>query len=130
MMEHSLQWNVDAFWFLPPEFQLGMTAGAIALILMIPAAVTSFDSLQKSLGKRWRQIHLLAIPALLSSAMHTVMIGSHYLGNKLTTILLGIITLGVLLVRTKFFWSILSLEKFYVSVSKPNQEGSPNEKIS
>jgi DMSO/TMAO reductase YedYZ heme-binding membrane subunit len=100
-----------------------MTAGAIALILMIPAAVTSFDSLQKSLGKRWRQIHLLAIPALLSSAMHTVMIGSHYLGNKLTTILLGIITLGVLLVRTKFFWSILSLEKFYVSVSKPNQEG-------
>jgi hypothetical protein len=118
MMEHSLQWNVDAFWFLPPDFQWGMTAGAVALVLMTPAAVTSFDSLQKSLGKRWRQIHLLAIPALLLSSIHTVMIGSHYLGNKLTTILLGIITLGVLLVRTKFFWSILFLEKFYVPPSK------------
>jgi sulfite exporter TauE/SafE len=118
MMEHSLQWNVDAFWFLPPDFQWGMTAGAVALVLMTPAAVTSFDSLQKSLGKRWRQIHLLAIPALLLSSIHTVMIGSHYLGNKLTTILLGIITVGVLLVRTKFFWSILFLEKFYVPPSK------------
>ncbi len=121
MMEHSLQWNIDAFWFLPPDFQWGMTAGAVALVLMTPAALTSFDSLQKSLGKRWRQIHLLSLPALLLSTIHTVMIGSHYLDNKFTTILLGIITLSVLLVRTKFFWSILSLEKFYVPLSKSNR---------
>ncbi|MFB2772039.1 sulfite exporter TauE/SafE family protein [Pelatocladus sp. BLCC-F211] len=121
MMEHSLQWNIDAFWFLPPDFQWGMIAGAVALILMTPAALTSFDSLQKSLGKRWRQIHLLSLPALLLSTIHTVMIGSHYLENKFTTILLGIITLSVLLVRTKLFWSILSLEKFYIPPSKSNQ---------
>ncbi|MGJ5673585.1 MAG: urease accessory protein UreH domain-containing protein [Nostochopsis sp.] len=121
MMEHSLQWNIDAFWFLPPDFQWGMTAGAVALVLMTPAALTSFDSLQKSLGKRWRQIHLLSLPALFLSTIHTIMIGSHYLENKFTTILLGIITLSVLLVRTKFFWSILSLEKFYVSPSKSNR---------
>ncbi|BAZ68087.1 ferric reductase domain-containing protein [Fischerella sp. NIES-4106] len=118
MMEHSLQWNIDAFWFLPPDFQWGMTAGAVALALMTPAALTSFDSLQKSLGKRWRRIHLLSLPALLLSTIHTLIIGSHYLDNKFTTILLGIITLIVLLVRTKFFWSILSLEKFYVSPNK------------
>ncbi len=122
MMEHSLQWNIDAFWFLPPDFQCGMAAGAVALVLMTPAAVTSFDSLQRSLGKRWRRIHLLSLPALFLSTIHTVMIGSHYLENKFTTILLGIVTLSVLLVRTKFFWSILLLEKFYVSPSKSRSQ--------
>ncbi|WP_103126225.1 sulfite exporter TauE/SafE family protein [Nostoc cycadae] len=106
MIEHSLQWNFAAFWFFPAEFRWGMAAGAIALILMTPAALTSWESLQKSWGKRWRQIHLLSVPALLLSTFHAVLIGSHYLGslestwaNKLATLLLGIATLGVLLLR-------------------------------
>jgi len=121
MLEHSLQWNFAAFFFLPLEFQWGMAAGAVALILMTPAALTSLESLQKSLGKRWRQIHLLGVPALLLSAIHSVLIGSHYLGslqsnwgNKLAAVLMGIVTLGVLLVRSRLFWSKLTLEKFYV----------------
>ncbi|MBF2008274.1 sulfite exporter TauE/SafE family protein [Chlorogloeopsis fritschii PCC 9212] len=125
MIEHSLQWNFAAFWFLPPDFQWGMAAGVVALVLMTPAALTSFDSLQKILGKRWRQIHLLSIPALVLATIHTIMIGSHYLGslrltdfNKLASVLLVIITLGVLIVRNRFFWSMLSLEKFYVPLSK------------
>jgi uncharacterized protein len=125
MIEHSLQWNFAAFFFLPLEFQWGIAAGAVALILMTPAAFTSWESLQKSLGKRWRQIHLLSVPALLLSAIHAVLIGSHYLGswqstwgNKLATVLLGIVTLGVLLVRSRFFWSKLSVEKFYVPPTK------------
>ncbi len=125
MIEHSLQWKFAAFFFLPLEFQWGMAAGAVALILMTPAAFTSWESLQKSLGKRWRQIHLLSVPALLLSAIHAVLIGSHYLGswqstwgNKLATVLLGIVTLGVLLVRSRFFWSKLSVEKFYVPPTK------------
>lgn len=125
MIEHSLQWNLSAIWFLPPEFQLGMTAGAVGLILMTPAALTSWESLQKSWGKRWRQIHLLSVPALLLSVIHTMLIGSHYLGslqltwgNKLATMLLGLISMVVLLVRTRFFWSKLTLEKFYVPPSK------------
>jgi uncharacterized protein len=125
MIEHSLGWNFAAFFFLPPEFQLGMAAGAIALVLMIPPAFTSLDSLQKSLGKHWRQIHLLGIPALILTAIHAVLIGSHYLGslqsnrgNQSSAIALGIITLGVLLVRSKWFWSMLSIEKFYVPPTK------------
>ena len=123
--EHALNWNFTAVWFLPLEFQWGMSAGAVALVLMIPAACTSFDFLQKSLGKRWRQIHLLSVPALLLSAIHTVMIGSHYLGalrlswqNQLVTVLLGIITVSVLLVRSRYFWLYLHLEKFYVPPNK------------
>jgi len=104
MIEHSLQWNFAAFWFFPAAFRWGMTAGAVALVLMTPAALTSWESLQKSWGKRWRQIHLLSIPALILSVIHAVLIGSHYLGSQstwgnLTTMLLGIATLGVLLLR-------------------------------
>lgn len=123
--EHSLKWNFNAFWFLKLEFQWGMSAGAVALVLMLPAACTSFDFLQKSLGKHWRQIHLLSVPALLLSAIHTVLIGSHYLGafrlswqNQLAAILLVIITFGVLLVRSRYFWLYLHLEKFYVPPHK------------
>jgi uncharacterized protein len=125
MIEHSLQWNFAAFVFLPPEYQLGMALGAVALVLITPAAVTSFDSFQKFLGKRWRAIHLLSVPALLFSAIHAVIIGSHYLGsfqsgwgNKLAAALLGFVTLTVLLVRWRFFWSMLSLQKFYVPPKK------------
>ncbi|MBD2614516.1 ferric reductase [Nostoc linckia z18] len=122
---HSFQWDLTRFSFLPPQFQWGMAAGAVALILMSPAAFTSWESLQKSWGKRWRQIHLLSVPALLLSAIHTVLIGSHYLGswqstwgNKLAAVLMVIVTLGVLLVRSRFFWSKLALEKFYVPPTK------------
>jgi uncharacterized protein len=124
-MEHFLGWNLSAVWFLPLEFQWGMCAGAVALVLMTPAACTSVDFMQKLLGRRWRQIHLLSVPALLLSAIHAVLIGSHYLGalkltwqNQLTTILLAIITFGVLLVRSRYFWLYLRLEKFYVPPNK------------
>ncbi|OUL24807.1 ferric reductase [Nostoc sp. T09] len=125
MMEHSLQWNFAAFWFLPPDFQWSMAAGVVALVLMTPAAFTSFDFWQKYLGKRWRQIHLLSVPALLLSVIHAVLIGSHYLGslqsnegNKLAAALLGFFTLCVLLLRSRCFWSRLSIAKFYVPPSK------------
>ncbi|NMF66883.1 urease accessory protein UreH domain-containing protein [Brasilonema octagenarum] len=125
MMEHSLQWNFAAFLFLLPDYQVGMALGAVALALMTPPALTSFDRLQKSLGKRWRAIHLLSVPALVLSTIHAVIIGSHYFGssqvtweNKLAAVLLGIVTLIVLLVRWRFFWSMLSLQKFYVPSKK------------
>ncbi len=106
MMEHSLQWNFAAFFFLPQIYQLGMALGIVALLLITPAALTSFDSLQQSLGKRWRQIHLLSLPALIFSVIHAILIGSHYLGslqftweNKLATAVLTIITFSVLILR-------------------------------
>lgn len=105
-MEHIFDWNLNAVSFLLPTHQLAIALGMIAVALMTPVALTSFDRLQKALGKRWRQIHLLSVPALLLCATHAVLIGSHYLGdlegtgkNQLFAVMLGIITLGVLLVR-------------------------------
>lgn len=124
---HTLNWNFNALSFMLPVHQLGMGAGALALVLMTPAALTSFDRMQQLLGKRWRQIHLLGVPAVLISAIHAVLIGSHYLGglestwgNQLMVVLLGVVTLCVLLVRSRWIWSILSLEKFYVPPGKHN----------
>ncbi len=120
MLEHTLRWNFDALSFMLPQHQLAMVVGMLALVLMTPAALTSFDRLQSALGKRWRQIHLLAVPALLLAVIHTVLIGSHYLGNlqstwenQLATGIIGIISLGVLLVRQRWIWSLLYLEKSY-----------------
>lgn len=125
MLDHTLKWNFDAVFFMLPQHQLGMTAGMTALLLMLPAAVTSCDRIQHHLGKLWRQIHLLSVPAFLLCAVHATLIGSHYLGgfestavNQWRALLLGIIALGVLFVRSRLFWSILSLKKFYVSPVK------------
>lgn len=121
MMDHTLKWNFNALSFMLPVHQLGMAAGIGALVLMTPAALTSFNRIQKSLGKRWRQIHLLSIPAFLLCAIHTVLLGSHYLGtmedtwvNKLRVLILGAVTLSVLLIRSRWIWSLLSLQKLYV----------------
>ena len=121
MLDHTLGWQFDAFSFMLPIHQLGLWAGILALVLMTPAALTSFDRIQNYLGKHWRQIHLLSIPAVLLCTIHTMLIGSHYLGglewtwgNQLGAVLLGVVTLAVLLVRTRQFWLILLLEKFYV----------------
>jgi hypothetical protein len=123
MMAHTLDWNFEAFAFLLPMHQVSLVLGFVAIVLMTPLALTSCDRLQKLLGTRWRQIHLLGIPATILSAVHAILIGSHYLGsvsgsNQLYAILLGVATLGVLLVRSRWFWSVLSLEKYYAPAKK------------
>ena len=122
MLAHTFEWNFEALAFLPMPQQISIWAGTIALSLMIPAALTSFDRLVVKLGKYWRWVHLLTVPALLLAAVHTVLIGSHYLGNPEWTIanqamagLLGVTMIAVSLARSRWIWSLISLEKYYVS---------------
>jgi hypothetical protein len=126
-LEHFLGWNLSATWFLPVEFQWGMGAGVLALVFMTPAAFTSFDFMQKSLGPNWRRIHLLTIPALILTTIHAVLIGSTYLGalkltifNQIATLLLILIILAVLMMRSPLFWSTLNLKKFYTPLKQKN----------
>ena len=121
MLDHTLQWNFDALSFMLPQHQLGMALGMLGLLLMVPAAVTSCDRLQNYLGKRWRQIHLLTVPAFLLCALHAAAIGSHYLGgfewklqNQILTAVLAAVAVLAMLVRSRLFWSILSLDNLYV----------------
>jgi uncharacterized protein len=126
-VQHTLDWQLDAIAFMLPEQQWALWVGVAALGLMTPAALTSCDRLVQALGHTWRHIHLLTIPALLCSTGHTLWLGSHYFGALSTDgtqqvaagLLIGL-TLLVLLGRQRWFWSLLSLEKFYAPVLKAN----------
>ncbi|WP_271254764.1 urease accessory protein UreH domain-containing protein [Pseudanabaena sp. Chao 1811] len=107
MIEHTFQWNFDALSFMIPRHQVSIWLGAIAIALMTPAALTSSDWMMTKLGKSWRYLHLLSVPALVLASIHTIAIGSNYLGavdwtpkNWILTILCGVITVGTLLIRT------------------------------
>ena len=121
MLDHSLNWNLDAIAFMLPQHRLGIAGGILSIFLMLPAVITSNDRLQKKLGKSWRKIHLLTVPALIFAIAHTVLIGSHYLGNlqssfdsRLRTILIVFVGVVVLLVRSPFFWTIIGRKKSFV----------------
>jgi DMSO/TMAO reductase YedYZ heme-binding membrane subunit len=88
------------------QHQISIWNGAIAIALMTPAALTSSDWMVKKLGKAWRYVHLLSVPALILASVHTIAIGSNYLGamewnpkNWILTILCGVISMGTLLIR-------------------------------
>ncbi|WP_083602346.1 sulfite exporter TauE/SafE family protein [Hydrococcus rivularis] len=125
MLDHSFNWNLGAISYLLPIHRVGMVTGAIALLLITPAACTSFDYWQKMLGKRWRQIHLLCVPALGLAVIHTLLLGSHYLGelnwdwgDRWRSVGLVAIAGGVLLLRWRLFWLLFSLDKFYIRPNK------------
>ncbi|WP_448572823.1 urease accessory protein UreH domain-containing protein [Trichothermofontia sp.] len=118
----TMGWNVAALPFLLPTLQVGGWAGVIALVLMIPLALTSFDQAQKRLGPHWRSLHLLSIPIFILAITHALLLGSSYLGSFAPssrnwwvagglTLLAGL----TLLLRWRRFWSLLCLEEFYVS---------------
>ncbi len=107
-LDHSLNWQPQAIFFMLPSHQLGLIAGIIAILLITPAALTSSDRSQQFLGKFWRKIHLLSLPALILGVLHTIYLGSHYLGdlepnwhNYLRVIIVIFITLGILGIRAK-----------------------------
>ncbi|MBE9048365.1 sulfite exporter TauE/SafE family protein [Pleurocapsales cyanobacterium LEGE 10410] len=121
MLDHSLNWNYQAIAFMLPQHRLGIVGGIISLLLMLPAAITSSDRLQKSLGKRWRKIHLLTVPALILAVAHTVLLGSHYLGDlqlsfesKLRVAVVVVLCISVLLGRSPLFWTVLGRRENYV----------------
>ncbi|ELS00591.1 hypothetical protein Xen7305DRAFT_00002920 [Xenococcus sp. PCC 7305] len=106
MMDHSLNWDWRTPMFMLPQHRLGLILGITALLILTPVALTSTNHWQKSLGKSWRSIHLLAVPALVLATVHGICIGSHYLGelngnweNQVKAIALATITIAVLSLR-------------------------------
>ncbi len=119
MVSHTWNWQFQAVQFMLPAHQAGVWLGAIALLLLLPGVLTSFDRAQKALGSRWRKLHLLSVPALFLVAGHTILVGSHYWGAVATwqnqARVAGLFTaVGlVFAVRSRQIWSLLSLEKHY-----------------
>jgi sulfite exporter TauE/SafE len=116
----AMGWNLQAIPFMLPTQSIGTWSGLLAIALMIPLALTSFDALQARLGDRWRQLHLLILPAYSLVVVHVIFLGSHYLGgfeptwlNHLFVVGLIVISGLVFLVRWRKFWALLSLGKLY-----------------
>ena len=125
VLEHSWGWNLQAFAFMLPQHQWGIVLGGISFVLMIPLALTSFDQAQSYLGLNWRKLHLLSLPIFILAAVHCLLVGAHYLGSSqitwLNVLMISILALAfmfIILVRSPFTWSLLSLEKFYVAPKK------------
>jgi uncharacterized protein len=133
MVEHSWKWKLDAIAFMLPMQQRAIWVGAIAILCLTPAAFTSFDGMVNKLGKYWRYLHLLSIPALILAVVHTIAIGSHYLGglswttpNIVRSILFGSATFLILILRFRLTWQLPFLEKFYVSPHKDSSKSQAN----
>ncbi len=124
MLDHAFGWDIEAVWFLLPIHQWGFWFGVMAVGLMLPAGVTSFDWAQRSLGRWWRYLHLLAVPALGCSAMHIVLSGSNFWGGLsdqplptvLSLALLILCAVGLLL-RWRRVWLWFGLEQYYGKAS-------------
>ncbi|HEY9763190.1 MAG TPA: sulfite exporter TauE/SafE family protein [Trichocoleus sp.] len=121
MLQHSWGWNLQAVQFMLPTHRFGVMTGVSALTLMVPLALTSTDWARRRLGRFWRKLHLLSIPVLLFCTLHCLLLGSRYLGEShlslthwvCTGVFVGVVG-GVLLLRSRWPWSLLSLDRYYV----------------
>jgi len=64
---------------LPDEYQRSFLVGAIALIILLAMAFTSFDIAMKTLGVWWFRLHRFVYLAVLLVLLHLFMIGAHSL---------------------------------------------------
>jgi sulfite exporter TauE/SafE len=131
MLEHSWNWQPAAVRFMLPQHQWGMLAGAIALLLMVPLTLTSTDPAQRRLGKAWRSLHLLSIPALFLGGLHAIVAGSSYLGSLQLQgrplVHSGLLTGCLLLVmalRSPDCWRLFNLKRWYAPAAKSRSSTS------
>lgn len=70
--------DVQAVLFLSPSHQAAVWLGVVALLGLLPLAVTSSNAAVRRLGKRWKTLHRLGPPMTLLAVLHTVLLGVHF----------------------------------------------------
>ena len=73
----GLDFEFNLGWILPEISQkFFIRIGLVALALLIPLAATSFNRLQRRMGRLWGQLHRLAYPIMALALWH------YYLASK------------------------------------------------
>ncbi|MFC4452268.1 ferric reductase-like transmembrane domain-containing protein [Deinococcus sonorensis] len=75
---HVFHGDLSNVLFLNPATQAGVGAGLLALVLLLPLALTSTDAARRRMGRHWKTLHRLGPPLTLLSAVHTAWIGVHF----------------------------------------------------
>lgn len=92
----GLDFEFNLSWILPEIRQkFFIQIGLVALVLLIPLAVTSARKIQRGMGKRWGQLHRLAYPIMALALWH------YYLASK-GDILLPLIYLAIFAILMLF----------------------------
>ncbi len=123
---HHWQWNLRVVLFMVPAHRWGIAAGAIALTLLLPLALTSFPLAQRRLGSHWRSLHLLSLPALALALLHWGWISAGpsqpqpFPLPTSTLLPLGAIALTVLAIRSAWVWQCLGLYPWYTPACPQN----------
>ena len=61
--------NLAQIWSLITG-KVYLLVGVLAVLLLIPLAVTSFDYFIRTMGKNWKRLHWLVYPAVVVSILH------------------------------------------------------------
>lgn len=85
--------------------------GVAALILLVPAAVTSTRGWMRRLGKNWERLHWLVYPAVLLSVLHFLLLVK---ANRREPVVYGIIVVFLLILRLK--WVKNAINRLRISV--------------
>jgi sulfoxide reductase heme-binding subunit YedZ len=69
-----------------------MAIGLVALLLLVPLAVTSTDGWQRRLGARWRTLHRLVYAAVPLSVLHYLWLERDVIiGAQIATVVVGVL---------------------------------------
>ncbi len=83
--------------------KLYLIVGTIALLMLIPLAITSFDYFIRRMGKNWKRLHWLIYPSAIVSLLHYALAQKGNLfalrGNILKPFLLGVLLVLLLVLR-------------------------------
>lgn len=74
----NLSGKVSSVLFLSQRNQTALLFSASAFCIFSLLAITSFDGMEKTLGKRWKQLHRFIYVASLFVVFHAFLIGSHF----------------------------------------------------
>ena len=96
--EFNLLWIVERVRTVP-----FILIGLIALLLLIPLAVTSFNKIQKKMGKNWQSLHRLVYPIAILAIIHYRMAIK---GDPTRPVVYAVVLLLLLLLRIPPFKNI------------------------